>query len=91
ERIDTFHTRPRGLVIRCDFHDVDKEILAQITQCCTSSRVRRKALKDNLNIMQLLGETRSLELSESRAAIFENAAAANAVSSDVNAYSVNEP
>ena len=45
ESIDTFHTQFRAMTIFCDFHD--NEILGQIIQGCTSSRVRRKALKAN--------------------------------------------
>ena len=71
------------MAIFCDFHDIDNEILGY-----TSSRVHRKALKDNLTLKQVLDEARSLELSESRAAIIENTAAAN-VSNDASAHTVN--
>ena len=63
ESIDTFHTRLRAMAKFCDFHDIDNEILGQISQGCTSSRVRRKALKDNLTLKQVLDEARTLELS----------------------------
>ena len=76
------------MAIFCDFHDIDNEILGQIIQGYTSSRVCRKALKDNLTLKQVLDEARSLELSESRAAIIENTAAAN-VSNDASAHTVN--
>ena len=74
------------MTIFCDFHD--NEILGQIIQGCTSSRVRRKALKANSTRKQVLDEARSLQLSESRAVIIENTAAAN-VLNDANAHAVN--
>ena len=74
----------------CDSHDAEKEILGQIRQGCTSPGVHRKALKDNLRLKQVLDEVRSLELSESRAAVIENAAAAaNTVSNDATTFAVN--
>ena len=76
------------MAIFCDFHDIDNEILGQIIQGCTSSRVCRKAPKDSLTLKQVLDEARSLELSESRAAIIENTAAAN-VSNNASAYTMN--
>ena len=46
ETIDSFHTRLRALAVNCDFHDVDSEILTQILHGCTSSRLRRRALRE---------------------------------------------
>ena len=76
------------MAIFCDFHDIDNEILGQIIQGYTSSIMCRKALKDNLTLKQVLDEAPRLELSESRAAIIENTAAAN-VSNDASAHTVN--
>ena len=66
ESIDCFYTRLRNLASLCDFHDTDKEILAQIIRGCNSTRVRRKALKDNMTLKAVLDESRALELSDSR-------------------------
>ena len=71
ETIDSFYTRLRTLASTCDFHDADKEILSQILQGCTSSRLRRKALKDDYTLKQVLDEAKALELSESRASVVE--------------------
>ena len=68
ESIDSFYTHLRALAATCDFHDQDREILSQVLHGCVSSRIRRKALKDNLNLKQVLEEARAFELSDSRAA-----------------------
>ena len=46
ETIDAFHTRLRLLAARCDFANEDREIKVQILQGCTSSRLRKRALRD---------------------------------------------
>ena len=61
-----------------------REILSQILHGCVSSPIRRKALKDNLNLKQVLDEACALELSESRAAEMENQI--NAVSSKLQKH-----
>ena len=71
ESIDAYHTRLRTLASTCDFHDNDREILSQISQSCTSSRIRRRALRDNFTLDKVLDEARALELSESRASEME--------------------
>ena len=71
ESIDCFYTRLQNLASLCDFHDTDKEILAQIIQGCNSTRVRRKALKDNMTLKAVLDEARALELSDSKTAEIE--------------------
>ena len=73
ETIDSYYTRLRTLASTCDFHDVDREILSQVIQGCTSSRVRRRALRDNYTLDKCLDEARALELSESRASVMEGA------------------
>ena len=83
ESIDSFYTRLRKLASTCEFHDVDKEILSQILQGCLSTRLRRKALKDNYSLTQVLDEARAIELSESRASVMEKKNV-NAVSSRSN-------
>lgn len=71
EGIDSFYTRLRTLAGTCEFHDKDSEIAAQIIQGCTSSRIRRRALRDNYTLDKLIEETRALELSEKRATEME--------------------
>ena len=67
ETIDSFQTRLRALAINCDFHDTDSDIFRQILHGCTSSRLRRRALRESFTLDQILLETRSQELSEARA------------------------
>ena len=69
--IDCFYTCLRKFVSLCDFHNTDKEILAQIIQGCKSTCVRRKALKDNMTLKAVLDEARALKLPDSRAAEIE--------------------
>ena len=68
ESMDEFVTRLRQLASDCEFQDKDGEIKSQIIQCCSSNRLRRKALKTpNITLTNLLDEARSLEISESQA------------------------
>jgi hypothetical protein len=46
ETLDQFHTRLRSLAQTCAFHDVDFEIEQQIITAGTSSRIRKRALRD---------------------------------------------
>ena len=87
ESIDSFHTRLRSLASHCEFHDTDREILSQIIQGCKNSKLRRKALKDNLSLTDTLKEARAQELAESRAAEIEAATATiNAVQGGHNRH-----
>ena len=71
ETIDSFVTRLRTQATFCDFKENDREILAQIIQGCSSMRLRRKALKDDLSLDDVLKEARAYELSDIRAAEIE--------------------
>jgi len=79
ESIDSFYTRLRTLANTCEFHNKDNEILSQIIQGCTSSRTRRRALRDNYTLNKLIEEARALEISESRAAVMEHTRSVNVV------------
>jgi hypothetical protein len=78
ESIDTFYTRLRTLAATCEFHNKDTEILNQVIQGCTSTRIRRRALRDNFTLDRLIEEARALEVSEVRASDMEGRQAANA-------------
>ena len=71
ESIDTYHTRLRSQATLCEFANVDGEILTQILWGSSSSRLRRRALRDNYTLDQALQEARSQELSERRAGEIE--------------------
>ena len=64
ETIDQFHTRLRHLSATCDFKDVDEKIKNQLVEHCTSSRVRRKAFREEVSLGDRLMYARSLEVSD---------------------------
>lgn len=75
ESLDTFHTRLRMLAKDCEFADADREIVAQIIQSCTSSRLRRRALREpNMTLTNMLDLGRMLEISEQQAESIEEKA-----------------
>ena len=67
ETCDDFSTRLRQKAEYCDFHDKDKELKSQIIQGCKSSKLRCKALQDNLNLTDLLLTARTMELATKQA------------------------
>ena len=64
ETLDSFHTRLRGLAKTCDFANRDKEIKEQIILNCQSNSLRRKALREDLDLAGLMKAGRALEVSE---------------------------
>ncbi len=65
ETIDTFHTRLRQLATTCEFSNPEREIQSQITLTCSSSRLRRRALRNSsLTLKQLLNLARAFKTSE---------------------------
>ena len=72
ETIDQFHTRLRTLAQHCDFHDTDFEIKMQLVCNGTSSRLRRKALRDpNYKLEDMLIDGRKTEVSSAQASGME--------------------
>uniref|UniRef100_A0A669DPM2 Gypsy retrotransposon integrase-like protein 1 n=1 Tax=Oreochromis niloticus TaxID=8128 RepID=A0A669DPM2_ORENI len=68
ETLDNYHTRLRILAKNCEFADMAAEIKTQIIQSCTSSQLRRKALREpDLTLDDLLNHGRACELSELQA------------------------
>ncbi|CAC5366652.1 unnamed protein product [Mytilus coruscus] len=67
ETIVAFHTKLRQLSVNCEFNDDNREVKSQIVQGCSSSRLRRKALREDMTLEQLLSSARALELSEKQA------------------------
>ena len=62
--LDSFHTRLRTLAKTCEFGDADKEIKKQIILSCKSNALRRKALREDVDLTGLLKAGRALKLSE---------------------------
>jgi translation initiation factor 4G len=80
ESIDTYHTKLRKLAENCEFANVDDEIKSQIIQSCSSTRLRRRALRENeINLEQLLKLARSFEISEQQASGIEKTESAHAI------------
>ena len=54
ETIDTYHTRLRQLSLTCEFAATDKEVKSQIIQGCASTRLRRRALREDMTLEELI-------------------------------------
>ena len=68
ESIDEFHTRLRALAKHCEFNDADFEIKMQIVCKGTSSRLRKKALRDpKYTLSDMLLDGRQTESSTAQA------------------------
>ena len=71
EAIDKFVTRLRETASRCQFHDNAREIKDQVVQKCTSDRLRRKALREDPSLDNLLKAARAMELADYQATAME--------------------
>ena len=71
EPIDQFVTRLKQKAQRCDLAYVDREIKDQIVFNCHSDRLRRKALRDDLDLQNVVTAARAIELSNKQAALTE--------------------
>ena len=77
ETLDQFATRLRQLASSCEFTSVDKEIKSQIILSCSSSRLRRRALREpTITMKGLLDLGRAMELSETQASGIESQSSA---------------
>ena len=72
ESLDSYHTRLHHLSQTCEFSDPDKEIKDHIILTCTSNSQRRRALRDNLNLPNLMKTDRAIEISDKQAAKSRN-------------------
>ena len=66
ETLDQFYTRLCQLAQTCEFTDPTAEIKIQLMENCCSSRLRRKALREDITLDALLQYGRSLERSDSQ-------------------------
>ena len=72
ETVDQYHTRLRGLAKYCDFHDTDFEIKMQVVCNGTSSRLRKRALRDaDYSFKDMLVDGRKAEISTAQASAIE--------------------
>ena len=67
EPLDSYHTRLRRLAQLCEFPDEEEEIKSHIILTCSSSRLRRRALRENMNLKAILDYARGLEMAERQA------------------------
>ncbi|XP_069129130.1 uncharacterized protein [Argopecten irradians] len=73
EDIMTYNTRLRKLGENCEFLDLEEEIKSQIIQSCSSTRLRRRVLRDDdMTLGDILKLARSLELSDEQTKEIEN-------------------
>ena len=73
ETLDQFHTRLRTMAQTCEFHDNDFEIEEQIIIGGTSSKIRKRALRDpNFDLKAMLLEGRRDEQSAFQAKDIES-------------------
>lgn len=79
ETTDAYAARLRQQASRCDFCDkdcMDRNIRDRIVAGCKSSRIRRKALSEDLTLVRLLDAARAEESANACAADIEKAASA---------------
>ena len=54
ESLDSYCTRLRRLVQTCEFTNEDEEIKSHIVVSCLSTRLRRRALREDMDLKALL-------------------------------------
>ena len=64
ETIDQYCTRLRQQAIICEFTNSENELKIQLVEGCLSSRVRKKAIQDDLSLANILAYARSLEITD---------------------------
>ena len=64
EMIDQYCTRLRQQAIICEFSNSENAIKIQLVEGRLSSRVRRKAIQDDLSLADILSCARSLEITD---------------------------
>ena len=81
ETVDQFVTRLHQLAKHCEFTDLNKELKLAVIQNCTSKRLRRYALRDDMTLDKVLAKAQTLESSEAQAKGMEESAAQSPASS----------
>ncbi|KAK3740432.1 hypothetical protein QZH41_004600 [Actinostola sp. cb2023] len=67
ESLDSYYTRLRRLAQTCEFTNEEEEIKSHIILSCSSTRLRRRALREYMNLKALLDYGRGFEMSEQQA------------------------
>ena len=73
QSLDDFVTELRTLSKTCEFANPEAEILSQVIQHCSSSRLRKRALREpDKSLTEILTLGRSLELADHQAAVMQD-------------------
>ena len=84
ETVDSYHMRLQQLAKSCEFHNKDDEIKSQIIRGCLSTRLRRRALRQETTLKELLDHARAAELAEVQASSIEKSGTSTSTSESVN-------
>lgn len=80
QSLDEFVTELRKLSKTCEFADVDKEILSQVTQNCRSNQLRRRTLREpDKTLSDILTLGKALELADVQASEVEREGSVNKI------------
>ena len=72
ESMDSYVTRLRLLAATCEMGDnLERELKTQILQTCTSRRICRKAIRDEMTLDKILEYARSMEVADAQAKVVE--------------------
>ena len=64
ETMDCFHNRLRQYAKNCEFENEAREIKQQIIENCSSNKIRKQALKENIALDDILQLARATEVTE---------------------------
>ena len=64
ETMDCFHNRLRQYAKNCEFENEAREIKQQIIENCSSNKIRKQALKENIPLDDILQLARATEATE---------------------------
>jgi len=84
ESVDAFHLRLRKAAKECNFHNNEKEIRTQLIERCNSQKLRRKALKSELTLDDILKTARSIQTANEQAKAMESSQMLNEIKKSKN-------
>ena len=76
--------RLQQLAKSCEFHNKDDEIKSQIIRGCLSTRLRRRVLRQETTLKELLDHARAAELADVQASSIEKSGTSTSTSESVN-------
>ena len=72
ETVAQYFARLKPAALRCEFADIDRELKDHIVMTCQSQNLRKKALRDDFDLEELLKCARSYENSDRQAALMDS-------------------